>query len=105
MNKMFTKNDNGFICLNCGKQVKPLGYTSRNHCPYCLYSLHVDINPGDRNNTCRALQKPIAIEQSNKKGYVIIYQCTKCGKISKNKSATDDDFDQILRVSSHKDNL
>ena len=46
--KRFTKNDNGFICAHCGKEVEPLGYTSRNHCPFCLWSLHVDINPGDR---------------------------------------------------------
>ena len=45
--KLFTKNDNGFIYANCGFEVKPLGYTSRNHCPFCLCSLHVDILPGD----------------------------------------------------------
>ena len=42
----FTKNDAGFTCRVCGKEVLPLGYTSRNHCPFCLSSLHVDINPG-----------------------------------------------------------
>ena len=104
MSKVFTKNDNGFVCENCGKIVTPLGYTSRNHCPYCLCSLHVDVNPGDRQNTCLGLQKPIAIEQSNKKGYVIIYKCLKCGKITRNKSALDDDFNIILKVSSHNYN-
>ena len=43
--KRFTKNDDTFICKNCGLEVKPLGYSSRNHCPRCLCSLHVDINP------------------------------------------------------------
>ncbi|MDO4282434.1 MAG: RNHCP domain-containing protein [Clostridia bacterium] len=42
---MFIKNDNGFICKNCGKKVEKLGYTSRDHCNFCLYSLHVDIEP------------------------------------------------------------
>ena len=46
-NKRFAKNDEGFFCAHCGKWVPPLGYSSRNHCPFCLWSLHVDINPGD----------------------------------------------------------
>ncbi len=46
----FVKNDQGFVCAHCGQTVEPLGYTSRNHCPHCLYSLHVDIHPGDRQN-------------------------------------------------------
>ena len=48
--KRFTKNDSGFICAHCGKEVEPLGYTSRNHCPGCLWSLHLDENPGDMGN-------------------------------------------------------
>lgn len=39
------KNDQNFICENCGKEVKKLKYTSRDHCPYCLYSKHVDNTP------------------------------------------------------------
>ena len=96
--KNFTKNDSGFVCANCGKSVTPLGYTSRNHCPHCLYSLHVDNLPGDRQNTCKGLQKPINIETSGKKGYVIVYKCTKCGKITRNKSANDDNFDTMLKI-------
>lgn len=98
------KNDNGFECLNCGKIVQPLKYTSRNHCPHCLYSLHVDIVPGDRENLCKGLMKPVAIETSAKKGYVIVYKCTKCGEIKRNKSAEDDDFDKILEVSKNNAN-
>ena len=51
--KKFKEIDEGFICENCNKKVSPLGYTSRDHCPYCLYSMHVDINPGDRQNSCK----------------------------------------------------
>lgn len=50
---MFLKNDNEFNCINCGKKVEKLKYTSRDHCNHCLYSLHVDITPGDRENTCK----------------------------------------------------
>ena len=97
--KAFTKNDNGFICKNCGKEVEPLKYSSRDHCPFCLCSLHVDINPGDRLNSCNGILKPLDLEYSQNKGYVIIYKCLKCGQIHKNKTATDDDKNQILKVS------
>ena len=53
--KKFNELDEGFVCENCKKEVKPLNYSSRDHCPYCLYSKHVDINPGDRNNNCKGL--------------------------------------------------
>lgn len=92
------KNDNGFVCRNCGKEVKPLGYTSRDHCPHCLYSIHVDIEPGDRENTCLGNLVPISIENNAKKGYVIVYKCSICGEIKRNKSANDDDFNMILKV-------
>ena len=101
---MMIKNDNGFVCLNCGMTVSPLKYTSRNHCPHCLYSLHVDIVPGDRANKCTGLMEPISIENSPKKGYVIVYKCTKCGEIKRNKSADDDDFEKILEVSKNNAN-
>lgn len=87
--KNFTKNDEGFICTVCGANVKPLGYTSRDHCPKCLHSLHVDINPGDRLNPCCGVLKPIGIT-TNKKGYVINYKCQKCGMLHNNRAATDD---------------
>lgn len=93
------KNDNGFVCRNCGKSVEPLGYTSRDHCPYCLYSIHIDNTPGDRSNTCLGDLQPISIENNPKKGYIIVYKCQKCGEIKRNKSASDDDFDKILEIS------
>ena len=97
-NKRFKKNDSGFICQNCGREVEPLGYTSRNHSPFCLCSLHVDINPGDRSNTCLGTLVPIDIESNNKKGYVIKYKCNKCGMEHNNKAADDDSFKTILKV-------
>ena len=100
--KKFTKLDNGFICENCGKNVEPLGYTSRDHCPHCLYSLHVDINPGDRMANCNGVLKPIDIEKGKKDTYKIIYKCEKCGMIKKNKTANDDDFNKILEIMSKK---
>ena len=83
----FVERDEEFICENCGEKVGKLGYSSRNHCPKCLYSKHVDINPGDRLEECKGLLVPISVELNSKKGYVIIYRCEKCGAIRKNKMA------------------
>lgn len=99
--KNFTKNDNGFVCAHCGKNVEPLGYTSRDHCPYCLTSIHIDVNPGDRANTCLGKMFPIDIEIDSKKGYKIKYLCSKCGQFHNNKSAADDSFKTILSVMNH----
>ena len=98
MAKVFTKVDEEFICENCGKKVDKLGYSSRNHCPYCLYSKHVDINPGDREEECHGLLEPIKVELDSKKGYVIIFKCKKCGAIKKNKAAQDDNMDLIIKL-------
>ena len=49
-----------FTCKNCGRLVVPAGAGSdhRNHCPNCLYSLHVDIEPGDRESDCGGIMDP-----------------------------------------------
>lgn|SRR5574344_1362227 len=96
--KTFFKNDNEFICENCGKKVNKLNYTTRDHCPYCLYSKHIDINPGDRQNKCLGLLKPIGIEKY-KDTYKIIYVCDKCGQTHKNIMANDDDMNKIIEIS------
>jgi len=95
----FVKNDEGFTCAHCGAKVRPLGYTSRDHCPVCLCSVHIDINPGDRANPCGGLLRPIGIKTDGKKGYVIEYECTKCHKKHNNKAAEDDDFEAIINLS------
>ena len=99
--KTFNKLDESFICENCGKSVNPLGYTSRDHCPFCLYSKHVDINPGDRSNECRGLLIPIDVEKF-KNTYKIIYKCNNCNKLHKNIAALDDDIEEIIKLSTKK---
>ena len=99
MESLFTEIDEEFICENCGKKVKKLGYSCRNHCNYCLHSKHVDVNPGDRSETCHGTLEPIGIEISNKKGYVIVFKCKKCGAIRKNKAAADDNMNLIIKLS------
>ena len=92
----FKMIDEEFICDVCGKEVKKLEYSARDHCPYCLSSKHVDINPGDRLCDCHGILKPIGIEKGKKDTYKIVYQCLKCNMIKKNVMAKDDNYDMIL---------
>lgn len=96
--KRFSKKDESFVCLNCGKEVSPLGYTSRNHCPYCLWSIHVDVNPGDRANECRGALRPVRTEPDPKKGFVVIHRCERCGEIRRNRAAADDNRALLIKL-------
>lgn len=96
--KQFVKRDEGFTCIHCGKEISPLGYTTRDHCPYCLYSIHIDIMPGDRANPCKGMLKPIGIEKF-KDTYKILYRCEKCNQEHKNIMANDDSLEEIINIS------
>lgn len=101
--KRFSKNDEGFTCAHCGKWVPPLGYSSRNHCPFCLWSLHVDINPGDRANPCRGQLEPISCEPDAKRGFIIVSKCRSCGEIRRCRAAlgaadASDDKELLIRL-------
>lgn len=102
--KNFIKNNESFVCENCGEHVTPLKNGScRNHCPFCFYSKHVDDIPGDRESTCGGLMEPVAYSQNSKKGYIITHRCIKCGKEINNKLAFDDpvqpdDFDYFIEL-------
>ena len=98
----FKKNDESFVCASCGKNVEKLKYSSRDHCNHCLHGLHVDIMPGDRENPCRGILKPVEIATDSKKGIIIVYKCTRCGQGVRNKIAEDDNYNEILTVSAHK---
>lgn len=101
--KRFSKNDSGFVCSNCKREIMPLGYSSRDHCPYCLCSLHVDENPGDRASDCGGLLRPVKAYPDAKKGYIIEYRCQKCGAKRRCRSAHEakvqpDDIDLIIKL-------
>ncbi len=97
--KKFLEKDEEFICNNCGKRVKKLLYTSRDHCPYCLYSMHIDNNPGDRNCTCLGKMIPIGVEKFKTDSFKIVYKCSKCGIIKRNIQAIDDNINEIIKIS------
>ena len=101
---MSRKSENtNFVCAQCGKSIVALTNGSyRNHCPFCLYSLHVDEIIGDRNSNCNGLMKPIGIEYNSKKGYQIVHLCNKCNTRRVNRVAENtimpDDFEIILNL-------
>ena len=95
-----------FICINCKKEVSTSGHIGthqRNHCPYCLYSLHVDEQSGDRQAVCYGKMIPIGLtfkhEGEGKVGeLMLIHLCEKCGRISINRLAGDDDIEKVQQV-------
>ncbi|MEK7509729.1 MAG: RNHCP domain-containing protein [Patescibacteria group bacterium] len=90
----FKRTKENFTCEHCGAQVKGNGYT--NHCPKCLWSKHVDVNPGDRAETCGGMMEPLRIE-GEAGTYRIVHHCTKCGIERATKAAADDDQEALLR--------
>jgi DNA-directed RNA polymerase subunit RPC12/RpoP len=89
-----------FICKACGRLVSPDGAGSqhRNHCPYCLASLHVDIIPGDRAADCDAVMDPIGIWVKKNGEWAIIHRCTRCGHLSSNRVAADDNPIKLMSI-------
>jgi rubrerythrin len=94
--RKFTKTVEDFICENCGTFVKGDGYTD--HCPNCLWSKHVDVNPGDRAANCGGMLEPVAVEIRNDE-HKIHYVCKKCGKTHRVRTSPDDNFEVILQLS------
>ena len=87
---MFIKKVENFLCEHCGEEIIGNGYT--NHCPKCLYSKHVDIEPGDRKSDCWGLMEPYEIDVDGQE-YSIIHKCLLCGYTKKNKVSDNDNFD------------
>jgi len=112
VNKSKNYHNQEFICSHCKRKVfydRTIGTEHRNHCPYCLWSKHVDLNePGDRKSTCHGEMEPLGLtfkhEGKDKYGQkkqgelMLIHQCLKCGKISINRLAADDSEQAILAV-------
>lgn len=105
-------NQPGFECIHCGTWIPVhsyMGTSHRNHCPFCLWSLHVDKDiPGDRLSTCIGPMEPIGLTYKHegvdkygkqKQGeLMIVHRCTICGKININRIAADDDEKEILEI-------
>jgi hypothetical protein len=93
--KKFQKNKEDFVCEKCAAEVSGDGYT--NHCHSCLWSKHVDVNPGDRAETCAGMMKPVGLENKSDVFY-IVQECEKCGFTRKNKAQKGDDFNALINL-------
>ncbi|MFZ6020702.1 MAG: RNHCP domain-containing protein [Chloroflexota bacterium] len=112
MKKRFYPSQQDFACKHCGNwvSINPIlsSVSNRNHCPYCLWSRHVDLYAaGDRLSACKGNMKPIGLtfkRQRKKYGsflqgeLMLIHQCVECGAVSINRLAADDDTDRLLSV-------
>lgn len=92
--------DEVFVCKNCGREVVPMGAGSdhRNHCPYCLHSVHLDNEPGDREADCGSIMEPIAAWVRNNGEWAIIHRCKWCGTLSSNRIAADDNPVKLMSM-------
>ncbi len=95
---MFIENNQSFRCAHCQKIVALHPTSSRNHCTFCLTSLHVDESPGDRKNNCLGIMRPIGLEVKSRKTQ-IIFKCEKCGEVGKNIVAEDDNKELLIELS------
>lgn len=89
-----------FTCMSCGKHVTYAGAGSlhRNHCPHCLSSVHLDNVPGDRAANCGGIMDAIGIWARKDGEWALIHRCRKCGHLSSNRIAADDDPLKLLLV-------
>lgn len=91
----FTRTVEDLVCEHCGSNVSGDGYT--NHCPHCLWSKHVDIEPGDRAEACGGMMAPVALEGTSER-YRIVHRCEKCRAIRRVDASARDDREALLAV-------
>lgn len=101
--KAYYKNhkcNESFTCKVCGRLVVPTGAGSnhRNHCPNCFCSLHLDIEPGDRQADCGCTMEPIAVWVRKNGEWAIIHHCRICGELSSNRIAADDNPMKLMSI-------
>ena len=89
-----------FSCRVCDRLVfpTPTGGDHRNHCPNCLSSLHVDQEPGDRAADCGGIMDPIGVWVRKKEEWAVIHRCRRCGKLSSNRVAGDDNPMKLMSI-------
>ncbi len=90
------RRDESFDCGACGAAVAPGGARVRDHCPRCLFSLHVDVVPGDRASDCGELLEPVGLETIGQQT-VIQYRCRGCGHRQRNRAHDEDDIVALAR--------
>jgi hypothetical protein len=97
----FHGNKEEFRCRHCRMLIgpPPSGGRQRNHCPFCLYSRHVDgTRPGDRASDCGGSMEPIGRFERHSGEVQIIHRCHDCGFERHNRIAADDDYALVLTL-------
>jgi hypothetical protein len=93
--------DEGFTCAHCGAEVAPHGRTARDHCPRCLWSLHVDVVPGDRAASCGGKMRPVAVERDGS-AWTLVVRCERCALEHRNAVLRDgdspDDWERVVAL-------
>ncbi|HEX2837922.1 MAG TPA: RNHCP domain-containing protein [Phycisphaerales bacterium] len=91
--------EGSFACSRCKFTTPnpPWGSRHRNHCPACLWSRHLDEEPGDRRCACRGMMEPIAIEVRLDGEWAIVHRCA-CGVLRTNRIAGDDQERALLAL-------
>ena len=101
-----------FKCAHCHILISSAhflsGVNNRNHCPYCLWSCHLDLfAAGDRLSACKGQMKPVGLTMKigrnkyrlDQRGeLMLIHQCIDCGTLSINRIAADDDPFTIIAI-------
>ena len=92
--------NDSFTCKVCGRLCTPqnAGSDHRNHCPNCLSSLHVDLEPGDRASDCGGIMDPVAVWVRKGGEWAIIHRCRRCGALSSNRVAADDNPMKLMSI-------
>lgn len=87
-------------CRHCGLEfsLDASGTRHRNHCPHCLWSVHLDDTPGDRASLCRGGMEPIAIWVDPRGEWHVVHRCGTCRTIHVNRIAGDDDERALLAL-------
>lgn len=89
-----------FTCKVCDRLVVPVGAGSdhRNHCPNCLSSLHLDLEPGDRAADCGGIMDPVGVWVRKNGEWAVIHRCRRCGALSSNRVAADDNPMKLMSI-------
>ncbi|HEY0865925.1 MAG TPA: ribosome small subunit-dependent GTPase A [Fimbriimonas sp.] len=90
----------GFLCVHCGATAQAAGGGTkhRNHCPRCLWSVHLDHKPGDRLACCGGAMEPVAVWVRQDGEWAVIHRCAECGAMSSNRIAADDNEMLLLSI-------
>ena len=81
-----------FHCIHCRNLIigSGDGTEERNHCPHCLWSLHVDFMSGDRRSACRSPMEPISVWVKPNGEWALVHRCRECGALRANRISGED---------------